>query len=173
MTNPNSTDTTPPQPPLLRAGEAQKLIEMIAELEDSIPFFTMPPAGYKSGRLNAFTGIPAAVLHAAAVAADNDRVLRAVMEISPNELRDALDYAVSHEGVAARLEALARGARHALDLQRARVGEETLQIYRTAQTLVRFGRCPHLVPHVRQMREALGRKGKKGPRTPEAPQTPG
>jgi hypothetical protein len=171
MTTPSPTETTTQKPPLLRAGEAQQLIERIAELEESMPFFAMPPAGYKSGPLNALTGIPSAVLHAAAVAADNHPVLRAVMESSPNEMRDALDYAVSYEGVAARIEALARGARHALDLQRARIGEETLQIYRAAQTLVRFGRCPHLVPHVRQMRDALGRKGKKGPRTPPATTT--
>jgi hypothetical protein len=171
MTTPSPTETTTQKPPLLRAGEAQTLIETIAELEESIPFFTMPPVGYKSGPLNALTGIPDAVVRAAAVAAENDPVLRSVMQHSPNELRDLLDYAASYEGVAARIEALARGARHALDLQRARAGEETLQIYRAAQTLIRFGRCPHLVPHVRQMREALGRKGKKGPRTPKGPQT--
>jgi hypothetical protein len=151
------------------------LINLIAALEASIPFFIMPPADFKPQRLSVRKGVPDSCVIAAALAVDNNTQLRSSLAFSPNELRDLLDFAASYEGVVVRIEALARGARYAIDLKRAQAGEEALQVYKAAQTLIRFGRNPQLVPHVNNMRDTLGRSGGKrtikGKATPQVPAT--
>jgi hypothetical protein len=171
-------DNTDPNLATPRAHQAQELINLIAALEVSIPFFTMPPDDLKPQSLNVRKGVPNSTVVAAALAVDNSPELRSTLTFSPNELRDLLDFATSYEGVVVRIEALARGARHAIDLKRAQAGEDALQVYKAAQALTRFGRNPQIGPHVRSMRESLGRTGTskrslatKAKTTPQAPTT--
>jgi len=170
-------DTTDPNLATPRAHQAQDLINLIAALEASIPFFAMPPADFKPQPLSVRKGVPDSCVMAAALAVDNNTELRATMAFSPNDLRDLLDFCASYEGVVVRIEALARGARYAIDLKRAQAGEEALQVYKAAQTLTRFGRIPQLVPHVENMRDTLGRTGgkrslkAKGKTAPQVPAT--
>jgi hypothetical protein len=168
-----TTDNTDPNLATPRAHQAQDLINLIAALEASIPFFTMPPADLKPQPLSVRKAITNGCVVAAALAVDNSTELRATLTFTPNELRDLLDYATSYEGVVARIEALARGARYAIDLKRAQAGEDAMQVYKATQTLTRFGRNPHLAPHLRSMREALGRTGgKRTVKAKTAPQVP-
>ena len=157
--------TPPAEDPLAKAiAEAIDRIKSVYELMPEIQ--RSPAEGMK--RQRAAKSVSDAFLEAAVVAKETV-VPQAPLEA--DKVRNVIARGLRFEAVATAAEALARDVRYNAFCERWAMVEDALQVYQLTKA---YGRKPQgaaCVPHVRAMRDALGRSG-KGKRSAKAKPTP-
>jgi hypothetical protein len=128
----------------------KSVYELIPEMQRT------PTEGVQKER--AAFSVPDAFLEAAVVAKET-ATLQAPLE--PAKVREVITRGLRFEAVATAAEALARDVRYNAFRERFAVVEDALQVYQLAKAYARKAQGAALVPHVKAMRDALGRTGRR------------
>jgi len=144
-------------------------------MRDRIPKFAIPAKG-DGRRLAPAASVPREFIELTAVAITTHTSLQRGGAMEPAESRDLVRYAAAYNPVADELEAMAHFVRHSVTAALNKVGSDALATYALAQRLSKRPETADLLPHVEDMRRALGRtrKGKAKPAAeePEEETTP-
>ncbi|HEX7153507.1 MAG TPA: hypothetical protein VF618_18615 [Thermoanaerobaculia bacterium] len=138
-------------------ADAQARLQELRNMRDAIPRFIIPGSSKETSRLANAASVPPPFVELAAVALVNQRGIARVDGSGADELRDLMQYAEAYEPVADEMEAMAQFLRHSVVAARNKAGSEALMVYATARRLAKRPENGHLVPHVADMRRALGR----------------
>lgn len=157
-TIPNTAEApvTPPAADPLDVAIAEALArirsvyELMPEIERS------PAKGVQKER--ASFSVPDAFLEAAVVAKET-AAFQAPLE--PARVRVVITRGLRFEAIATAADALVRDVRYSAFRERFEVVQDALQIYDLSKAYARKPQGSALVPHVKAMREALGRAGRK------------
>jgi hypothetical protein len=157
----------------VQSEAALALVEEIRALRQKIPNIVVIPA---------IRGERQQLAGAASVPADfveNTPVLAGKGTIVPAEAREQMEFAEAFGPVADEVEALMNFIRHLVTAARNKAGNDALTTYAHAKRLARRPEHADLVPHVADMRRALGPKGRRKtkakaeqPTPPVSPATP-
>jgi hypothetical protein len=160
--------TTVPETSLSHTERARAVLEHIRGIKELIAGFTFP--GDPDPRtLNFAKSIPDAFLEIVAVAIEASEDLARSQRVQPDELRDVADFARAFLPVAGELGIMHRSVLHTIAVRRAGVGTLALQVYQLAKALARKTTRPILIPHLENMRQALGMSRKTGTAEPAPP----
>ena len=132
-------------------------------MRDQIPRFLIPESPREVLRLNSAASVPPEFVELTIVAVANQKELVRGESATPAEVRDLLRYAEAYSPLADELEALAQFVRFSVNAARNAAGSEALTTYALAQRLAKRRENAGLVPHVADMRRALGRTRKQSP----------
>ncbi|PYQ26987.1 MAG: hypothetical protein DMF56_21795 [Acidobacteria bacterium] len=106
-------------------------------------------------------GIAAALsdrfLNAVAAALDASERLSKAAEVTGAQLRDAINFTNAYRPFADNVELMSRGARQAVENARAEAGAQALKAYKIGRGMNSPGDRELLVPHLANIKEALGR----------------
>jgi hypothetical protein len=153
----NVTETPIPHETAAQAGLAQ-----IRGVMESIRGFGF--AGLKHRRR---IGIAASLsdrfLNAVAAALDASERLRNAAELTGAQIRDAISFTNAYRPFADNVELMSSGTRQAVENTRAGVGTLALKAYKIARGMNGPSDRELLVPHLANMKEALGRGRPKNP----------
>lgn len=146
------------------ADDSLALVHEIMAMRDRIPKFAIPSKG-DGRRLAPAASVPPEFIELTAVAITTHTSLQRGGAMPPAESRDLVRYAAAYNPVADELEAMAHFVRHSVTAALNRVGSDALATYALAQRLSKRPETADLIPHVEDMRRALGRtrKGKSKP----------
>ncbi len=149
--------------------EVTDLIKRIRAIAAEVPGFQqLPPAKMRSLTANAH--LHDSFLHAVSNAMDSSPNLQtAVGSLSPDQLREAVDFSNRYSAVAEELLAIARGIRATIALKRSGVARAALQAYAIAGRMANLPEHEVLISHVGEMKRAMGRSGVS--RKPKPPVT--
>jgi hypothetical protein len=150
--------------PTFYFDEAQALIEEARAMRARVPHLVIPSEG--DGRRLAPAGsVPPQFIERTLVAVRNSTSLERQGGLDPDETRDLMKYAAAFDPLADELEALAHFVRHSVIVARNKAGKDALTTYAVAKVLAGRPETADLLPHVEDMRRALGRtrKGKSKP----------
>ncbi len=173
MANESKTIQTTPQEAAARTASAQALIAKARAMRDEIPDFTSIAFLGDSRPLTGAAKVPAGFVERTLVAVANIPLLGRQDALDPAVSRDLMTFAEAFMPVADELEALAQFVRHSVASARHKAGSDALTTYALAQRLARRPEiAAELAPHVRDMRQALGRRRKAKQPAPGTP-TPG
>jgi len=159
---------------------ALAVVEQIRALRQKIPNVVVIPAirGERQ-QLAPAASVPADFVERMAVAAENTAVLAGEGTINPAQAREQMEFAEVFGPVADEVEALMNFIRHLVTAARNKAGSDALTTYAHAKRLARRPEHADLVPHVADMRRALGPKGRRKakakaeqPTSPASPATP-
>ena len=139
------------------AETAQARLEELRLWREQIPRFVIPPTPDATRRLSSAASVPPAFIELTNVAVASQKALVREESISPAEIRDLVSYADAYSPLADELEAIAQFVRHSVTNARNTAGSEALTTYSLAQRLAKKPQHAALVPHVADMRRALGR----------------
>jgi hypothetical protein len=140
--------------------KARDLLQRLRAITTEIGGFVYAPDGDGSRRLAGSASVPDEFIDAVIVAAEASPQLLSAVGASLAMLRDAKRFVEAYRGVADELELLGRSLRYTMRVRRARAGTTALQIYQIAKQLNRPSESTALVPHIRDMRRALGKTGR-------------
>lgn len=151
------------------ADDSLALVQEIMAMRDRIPNFAIPSKG-DGRRLAPAASVPREFIELTAVAVTTRASLQRGGAMDPSETRDLLRYSAAYNPVADELEALAHFVRHSVTAAMNKVGSDALATYALAQRLSKRPETADLIPHVEDMRRALGRtrKGKAKPAAAES-----
>ncbi|HEX9983509.1 MAG TPA: hypothetical protein VGF69_09605 [Thermoanaerobaculia bacterium] len=152
--------------------EAQVRLQQLREIREAVPHFTIPETRDARRRMSVVAAVPPEFIELATVAVANQKGLARVDGASPAEVYDWMNYADAFSPLADELEALAQFVRYSVTVARNKAGSESLTTYSVAQRLAKRPENGHLVPHVDDMRRALGRARKPSPEKAEPPAKP-
>jgi hypothetical protein len=140
---------------------AQAFVDQLRRMRETIPHFAIPTL--KNGRptLNSVASLPPEFIELTAMARTNDVSLVRGGATTPAETRDLMAYGDAYSPVADELEAMAQFIRYSIAAAKAKAGVEALNTYALARRLVRRPEHANLVPHVADMRRALGIRGRR------------
>jgi hypothetical protein len=153
-----STETTNPY-----AEAAQARVKELRQMRDQIPRLLIPATSKEVTRLNSAASVPVEFVELTNVAVANQKALVRGESASPAEVRDRLRYAEAYSPLADELEALAQFVRYSVSAALYAAGSEALTTYSLAQRLAKRPENAGLIPHVADMRRALGRVRKQSP----------
>lgn len=153
------------------AAEAQTYIEKLHALRETIPHFVFPTTKNATQRLSSVASLPPAFVELTTVAIRNHDPLVRRDGAEPDEIRDWMEFALAYASVVDEHEAIAQFLRHSIAEAKYRAGSEALTTYALAQRLAKRPANAELVPHVADMRAALGPRfsRKRKPVTPAPP----
>jgi len=152
------TQATPPEASA-RTAAAQALITKVRALREEVPDFTFPEFQGTSRPLAGVAGVPPAFVERSLVATANTPLLARSNALDPAVSRDMMKFAEAFAPVADEIEALAQFVRHSITSARNVAGSDALVTYALAQRLARHREsAAEIVPHVADMRRALGRR---------------
>ncbi len=146
--------------PISPTEAARALLVQIRALQASVNGFTFSRTP-DPRTLNSAASVPPAFLEAVAVALDASPHLATASRVEAAELRSAATYANAFTPVAEELELMARAVRYTLAIHRSRAGKLALSAYALAKTLNRPSDRQVLMPHIEQMKRALGKTRRK------------
>jgi len=150
--------------PLARHAEtAQKRLEELRRWSEQIPHFVIPPTADATQRLSGVAAISPEFIELTNVALARNRALVRVDGAPPDRIRDLMAYAIAYTPVVSELEAITQFLHHSITAARNEAGTEALTTYALAQRLAKLPATAHLMPHVADMRRALGRTRKASP----------
>jgi len=168
----NEVSVTPTQ--TSHTETAQARVEEIRAMRELIPNFAIPDSKGANRRLSTAASVPSRFIELTAVAVKNSTALVRGGGADPVQTRDLMSYAESYEPVADELEALAAFIRHSVIKARNKAGNDALTTYALAQRLAKRPETADLVPHVDDMRNALGNRFRNAKSKPApTPATPG
>jgi hypothetical protein len=150
---------------------AQARVQELRAMRQQIPNFVIPTDKTEHRKLTKAASVPQAFIELTAVAVKNSPSLVRGGATDPEQSRDLLSFADAYAPVADELEALAQFIKHSVTAARNKAGSEALTTFALAQRLAKRPENAELVPHVDDMRRALGavkRKPKVAP-VPPAP----
>jgi hypothetical protein len=112
-------------------------------------------------RINPSATVPTEFLLAVAVALDASEKLRAMAGITGDQIRDVVAFCNAYGPAVDEVKLKATGVQDSVKTQRANVGEIALRAYRLARDFNTPADSDVLVPHIANMKRALGRGRKK------------
>ena len=150
--------------------EAQARIDELRAMGQLIPKFTIPAMPDAMQRLTSVASLPPEFIDVAAMAVRNSTVLVRGGAADPSAIRDWMAYAEAYGHVADEHDAQSQFIRHSITAAKNRAGTEALTTYALARRLAKRPENAELVPHVADMRRALGNRYKRKPKpaTPAA-----
>lgn len=163
--------TIPPEIPILHDETAKAMMTTLRNLAQSIPGFTFVSPDRRR-KINVSASLPDEFLQAVAIACEASPHLASATEVDGAELREAISFGRAFSSLADELELVARGIRGTVALHRAEVGVRALRAYALAKNINRPDDREVLIPHITNMRTALGRAGvakKKGTKPDDKP----
>ena len=147
----------PDTPSATYYDSAQARMDELHAIRDRMPHFVIPTSVKETSRLNNAASVPPEFVELTAVALTNERSLVRGDAATPAGMRDLRSYASAYAPFADELEAFAKFVRHSVNYARNQAGIEALTIYALAKRLAKRPATAHLLPHVADMRRALGR----------------
>ncbi|HEX7154781.1 MAG TPA: hypothetical protein VF618_25080 [Thermoanaerobaculia bacterium] len=150
--------------PLPYSALALARVEELRAMRDSIPHFVIPEAAATREMASA-ASVPPEFVALTTMAMTHQKTLSRGQSLTAEEIRDLMSYAEAFSPLADELEALAHFVRHSVRAARHKAGVETLTVYALARRLAKRRECAELVPHVADMRRALGRGRKPSAET--------
>lgn len=172
MSNVTETPVSPEE-------QAQTMMFQLRQMAQSIAGFTFIPVERRR-RLIAVGAVPDAMFEVVAVACEASPRLASRNEITGQQIRLVPRFSRAFEAVAQEMELTARGIRDTVAVFKGDGGRVCLDVYNTAKRLNHPDERDLLIPHIRAMKQALGRRGKKpgdkaepanGTPAPDAPAT--
>lgn len=160
--------TIPDSPMLPHAQAAQSLLLQLRQIAQLVQGFTHVTSERRR-RIGVVSAIPDEFLHAVSVACDAHPRLAAASEVTGAEFRDTIHFAREYLSVAEELEILARGLRGTVAERRHESAQKALRVYITAKRINHLERRETLIPHLAEMKRALGRTGLRRAKPPEPP----
>ena len=150
------TDQTPAPAGDFEAA-IQEALTRIQSVYQLVPEFQLIPAeGITTQR--AARSISDEFLEASVTAIEADAPLKNATALDSSEARLVIQRNLRFEALATAAEALARNVRFNMFRERWGVAQDALHVYDVAKSFSRRPRGVALVPHVRAMRKALGRR---------------
>jgi hypothetical protein len=141
--------------------EAKLRLQQLREIREEVPHFAIPESRDARRRLSVAASIPSEFIELATVAVASQKGLARTDGASPAEVYDWVGYADAFAPLADELEALAQFVRYSVTVARNKAASESLTTYAVAQRLAKRPENGHLVPHVDDMRRALGDRFRK------------
>lgn len=167
--------STIPPTPINHEEIANAIMIQIRELAQSVPGFTFAAKGRRR-KITAAASLPDSFLEAVAVACDASPHLASSSQVTPAELREAINYGRAFTSVANELSVMTRGFLDTVAEHRNEVGQRALRAYSIAKSINRPEDRELLIPHLANMQRALGRgrptKRAVAPAPPTAPVDP-
>lgn len=152
---------------------AQARVQELRAMRQQIPNFVIPVDKTERRKLAKAASVPQAFIELTAVAVKNSPSLVRGGATDPEQSRDLLSFADAYAPLADELEALAHFIKHSVTAARNKAGSEALTTFALAQRLAKRPENAELVPHVDDMRRALGARRKaKASSAPPAPSAP-
>lgn len=149
---------------------AQARVQELRAMRQQIPNFVIPVDKTERRKLAKAASVPQAFIELTAVAVKNSPSLVRGGATDPEQSRDLLSFADAYAPLADELEALAHFIKHSVTAARNKAGSEALTTFALAQRLAKRPENAELVPHVDDMRRALGARRKaKATSAPPAP----
>lgn len=148
--------TIPPEPPNPHEVAVNSHLSALRLIQESIAGFGFVGSNRRRG-LNPAAAVPDRFLEAVAAALDASLHLATSAKVTGSQLRDVIAFARAFASLADELELLARGVRHTIAVRRGELTRLALRTYRIARSLDLPTEADQLVPHVREMKRALGR----------------
>jgi hypothetical protein len=138
-----------------------------------IPNLVIPAKGDRR-RMARAASVPPQFVELIVVAKTNQETLARPGVLDPVQTRDLTSFANAYDPLADELEATAHFVRASVIAARHRVGSDALATYALAQVLAKRPETADLLPHVADMRRALGRsrKAKSKPAAAEQDKDP-
>jgi hypothetical protein len=134
---------------------AQMHIDQVVAMRDTIPYFAIPESPKDLLRVNSTASLPPEFIELTTVASIFSEDLRRVSS-DPNRVRDLMDFADAYAPLAAEFEVAAKFLRYSINRARSIAGREALMTYELAKRLCKNPANGELLPHVEDMRRALG-----------------
>jgi len=153
----------------VHSDAAQTRVQEIRAMRQQIPNFVIPADKNERKKLSRAASVPPAFVERTAVAVKNSPSLVRGGATDPDQARDLMSYAEAYAPVADELEALAAFIRHSVTAAKNTAGSDALTTFALARRLAKRPENAELLPHVDDMRHALGAKRKVKPQPPEAP----
>lgn len=160
--------TIPPEPLTPHEITAQAMMMQLRETVQGIAGYAFVGRGQRR-KLNTAASLPDRFLQSVAVACDASSHLAGSSQITGSELRDTIAFARAYTSVADELEVIARGLRDTIAARRGDVGQRALRAYSMAKSINRPSDREVLIPHVNEMKRALGRGRRSKNTVPGAP----
>ncbi len=169
----------PVPPEQSHTDSAQARIEEIRAIVQKIPNIVIPTSARDGRRLVPTASVPKKFVELTAVAVRNSAPLVRPSGQDLAQDRDLASFAEAYPAVADELEAQAHFLRHSIAAAKSKVGSSALTTYAVARVLAKRPETADLLPHVEDMRKALGRSGRKSkskpapkPATPDTTEQP-
>lgn len=156
VTNTVEAPVNPPAADPLNAAITEALARL-RSIYELMPEMTRSPAEGVQRERASFS-VPDAFLEAA-VAAKEAGALQAPLD--PARVREVITRGLRLEAIATAAEALAKDIRYNAFRERFGVVDDSFQVYQLVKAYARKPQGAALVPHVKAMREALGRAGRR------------
>jgi hypothetical protein len=135
----------------------QEALARIQSIYELVPDFQKtPPEGFSG--LTAARTLSDQFLEASASTLDADGNIQTASTVDPAATRLVITRNLRFETLAVAAEALARDVRYTMFRERWNVAKDALHVYDLSKVFSRKTRGVALVPHVRAMRNALGRR---------------
>lgn len=166
------TDVPATPAPTTYTDAAQVLIDQTRAMRQQVPNFAIPLSKGDSRRLNSAASVPPEFVELTNVAVKNSAPLVRGDSMDSAQSRDLLSFADAFGPFADELEALAQFVRHSIKVAKNKAGSDALTTYALAKRLAKRPETADLVPHVDDMRRALGRVPKAKAKPAPAPATP-
>src|SRR5687767_3119966 len=159
--NPATENAAVEIPASSHSEAAQAFVDQLRAMRETIPHFVIPTL--KNGRrtLNSLSSVPAGFIELTAMARTNSVSLVRGGATTPAETRDLMAYGDAYNPAADELEAFAQFIRYSIAAAKAKAADEALNTYALARRLARRPAHADLVPHVADMRRALGNRGRR------------
>ena len=157
----STNGTTESTNPYVEAVHAR--LQELRLMRDQIPRFVIPATSKEAVRLNNAASVPPQFIELTAVAVAGQKALVRGEGATPVQMRDLMRYAEAYSPMADELEAFAQFVRFSVKTALNAAGSEALTTYSLAQRLAKRRENAGLVPHVADMRRALGRTRKQSP----------
>ena len=161
----NATETPTP---INHEAAAQGGLTAIRGVMEAIPGYGHSGRAHRR-RIRMLAALSDRFLNAVAAALDASERLRVASGITGAQLRDAISHTNAYRPFADSVDVMTNGARQAVENSRSDAGASALKAYRIAGGMNTPGDQELLVPHVHNMKEALGRGRPKTPAAQPAP----
>jgi len=157
----NIGETPPAVTPTVHDVAAAKILGDIRTLMQTVRGFGFTSASHRR-RINPSAAVSSDFLLSVALALDSSEALRKVSDVTPEQIRDIVSFCNAYGPVGEDMALTANGVTQSVREQRATVGTVALRVYRVARNFHTRAERDVLVPHIANMKRALGRGRKKG-----------
>lgn len=155
-------------PPAVAAEFHQKSLDLmvqVRELGQTVDGFNFAPVGRRAA-IGAFASLPEEFLELVAADLDVNPSLGESCGITAAEVREALSFKRAFTNAANEIRLVAKGLDDTIAERMAYVGERCLHFYYSAKRATPRGATASAVPHLAEMKRALG-KGRPRKKKPE------